>query len=126
MPIMPTPFQPLPGSVNSLNNPQLQSNTSDFNDAINMISQKMAQLYQPQNTAQSAYTSQLANIPQRQDFQPSRLRQIGAVLAGLGSGVGPLGIAHGSPIGIRTNPQEAMQVSSNVANQPYNQALQDW
>jgi hypothetical protein len=122
----PTPYNPNSGSVDSsaISNsaPLPSANTPSPSDVIN---QQWQQLYQPSNTAQTAYSSALGQMPQRSDFQPSKFQRIAAILAGMGTGR-PAGVVGGQPIGFEGNPQAAYQTSSGILNAPYNQAMGDW
>ncbi len=89
------------------------------------VAQRMSELYKPQNAMTQQYLDALRSFPNPQNFRPSGLRRVGAVLAALGTG-GPAGIADGAPIGYQGNPSGAMQVAEAYNRMPYNRALQDW
>jgi hypothetical protein len=82
--------------------------------------------YQPERQASDMFMKHIQEMPQRQQYPPSGLRQVGSVIAGLGAGVRPLGIAGGSPIGFQGSPKEAMEVSNAYRDLPLNRARSDW
>ena len=81
--------------------------------------------YQPQHTAQDAFTQMLSQYPQRE--QPSTFKNILGVIASLGAGVRPVGIANGQIVGFQGgSPQEIMQAGDMVRYRPFYQKLEDW
>lgn len=90
------------------------------------VSDRLSQLYNPSTHAMDAYLGAAQNMPQRDNYQPSRMRKIGAVIAGIGAGSGPAAVVGGSPIGFRGDPKSAYQVSSSIADAPFQEATEDW
>lgn len=89
------------------------------------IFQQIMKNYQPREDAMNAYVQQLQNAPRRENYQPSRMRNIASILAGLGAG-GPTGITEGQVVGYHANPEAAFNVSRAIRDEPYNRALGDW
>lgn len=87
------------------------------------IQSRFQQLYQPQNTAQNNLSQILQQQPQRE--QPGKLRQIGSVLAGLGTS-GPATYYNGQALGFQSDPMKAMQAQDQFANAPYYDKMHDW
>src|SRR6266850_5889308 len=81
--------------------------------------------YNPSNTAMNALVGSIQDIPRREQYQPSKMRKLGSVIGGLGSGVstefGDFG-----PMGIRTNPKAAFEMSEAIADKPFHEAVEDW
>src|SRR6185437_9085456 len=89
----------------------------------NLQTMRLNNLYSPHTEATQAYLKAAQSLPDVNNYQPSRMRKIGAFIAGLGAGVGPAGQSGGQMIGIRTNPQAEMETSQAAALQPYDTQL---
>ncbi len=87
------------------------------------IQNRLRQLYQPQSAASDRFNQLLQQMPQRE--QPGKLRQIAALMAGLGTG-GPAEYYNGMALGFKSNPSESLKVQSAIRDEPYNQKMQDW
>lgn len=97
---------------------------SNPNDDYN-VNDRLADLYHPSNTAQDAYNTNVTNMPNRANYEPSGLRKAGAFLAGLGN-IHPLGIEHGAAIGMTGDPTKTFNTTQGILDDPYNQAIGDW
>lgn len=80
--------------------------------------------YQPRTAISDQLTSTLGNMPERP--VPSRLRHIGAAIAGLGAGASPIGIAGGQPIGFKYNPLAADAARDKVNYGDFDNAMTDF
>lgn len=89
------------------------------------VASRLAQMYKPQNTAETAYINNLNAMPNRADFHPGALDKILSAIAGMGTG-GPTSHWGGQPVGYQGNPGAAFQVSSGLLNQPFEQKMGDW
>jgi hypothetical protein len=114
------------GDVGGLDN---QDDDSDNDQTDNSsvpshmdIASRMNQLYQPKNTATQAFSDQLNNQPNRNDYQAGKGRKLLGFIAGLGAGAGPAGIDSGQAIGFHGNPNFAYDMASKITNAPYNAA----
>lgn len=63
--------------------------------------------------AQQKYNDFLGTGPNREDFQPTKMGRIGAILAGMSDGV-----KHGGGVGVKT--------TQDILDDPYNQAQKDY
>jgi len=124
------PTTPNQGVVNQppvmqQNTPFVQNDVNNIANGINEQPNNLASIFQPQHSAQDAYSQQLGMMPSRDDFQPSKTRQFLSALATLGS-ARPTGQAGGASIGFDGNIAEGMKTGDIVRNKPYYDALGDW
>lgn len=87
----------------------------------NNITGRMAQLFQPKNTATQAFSDELSNQPDRSNYAPSKGRKLLAFASGLGT-ASPMGVVDGQPVGFRGNPEGAYDMARKVTDAPYNAA----
>jgi len=85
----------------------------------------VANYYTPSNIAMQSYVDAANAIPARADYRPSKWRQFGAAMAGLGAGVGTE-FGRFGPEGIKTDPKQAFALSSAIADKPFSEAVEDW
>lgn len=85
----------------------------------------LEQMFPIKNDAENMLKSQLQGMPSRENFKPGKMRQIGGILASLGTGR-PAGIAGGQPIGFIGNPEGGLKAQQAILNEPYDQAIKDW
>jgi hypothetical protein len=81
--------------------------------------------YQPERQASDMFMKHIGQMPTRDQYPVSKLREIGAALVGLG-GNSAMGISGGQPIGFQTDPNASMNAAENFRNQPFSRALGDW
>jgi hypothetical protein len=109
--------------LNPLSGPQQPPQEEDDYD----VASRIGQLYQPEDKAINAYLSTAQQLPNRADYQPSRLRRIGALIAGIGAGSGTASRdAGGTPIGYRGDPVSAYKTAKGITDEPYGEAVEDW
>lgn len=80
----------------------LFSSVGDENEISNIND-----LYHPQTEATEMFRQSLGRAPSRENYKPSIMRKIGAVIGGAGS-------------------DRPFETSSNIANAPFNTAMHDW
>ena len=81
---------------------------------------RMRELYTPQHEASDRYDALIKGYPSATDYEPSKLRRIGAMLTALaGNFQGPAGHR------FQFNPN-AMNAGFGVLNEPYEKQLTDW
>ncbi len=85
---------------------------------------RMNELYHPREDITNLLMEQLKNIPQR-DQHPGKLRTIGAILAGLGTGEAANWWG-GVPVGYKANIPDQLKVQDQVLNKPYYDKLDDF
>lgn len=84
-----------------------------YNEEIPMPRFRNRMVPEFNNPILDQYNQHVQNIPVRQDYAPSKLRRIGAALAGLSAGW-------------RGGPVEGITASEGFNEIPYQRALQDW
>lgn len=89
------------------------------------LQQQLMRLLSPQDEQYDRFAQLISSIPQRQNYQPGKMRKVGAFLGGLGAG-GPVGISGGQPIGYKSNLEEGLKIQDHILNEPYDKALSDW
>lgn len=94
-------------------------------DNTMQVLRQLFEQFKPETEASDAFSQHIKQMPERHQYPPSKLRQIGATLAGLGGG-GPQGIWEGQPIGYRGNAKESFELSRGIRDEPFNRALGDW
>lgn len=82
-------------------------------------------LFQVSTEARDQLRRMLEDMPRRENFQPTRLRQFAGALANLGSG-GPVGLVGGQPVGFKADIKGGLEAQDAVVNRPYNEAVSDW
>lgn len=88
------------------------------------VNARLAALYTPRTQMTDMYNQNMMGMPQRTN--PNLMQKVLGVMAGLGSGSGPVGISGGQPIGFQGNPAAAMKGYDLVANAPYHNQMADW
>src|SRR6185312_13268826 len=114
-----------PASANAMPNADLTKQVPDPSSESDLnpeLASNLTSLYKPSSTAANAYEGAAASMPQLSSFIPSRLRKVGAFLAGLGSGH-PAGMWGGQPVGYVGNPDAAMKTSQDALLAPYDTAV---
>lgn len=110
----------MPGlDTSRLDTPDMPDNTQPDDSNTNLLSQ-----FQPKTTNSDRLTEALGNMPERPT--PSRLRQIGASIAGLGAGSSAMGISSGQPIGFKFNPASADLARDKVNYGDFDNQLNDY
>jgi hypothetical protein len=111
------------GSVGGPQLPQMDQNTAD-NSQPDLMS-TIQGLLNPKDQQFQNFSDLINQMPQRQNYQPSKLRQIAGAIAGMGTG-SPVGIANGQVVGYKSNIPEGRKVQESITDEPYNKALSDW
>jgi hypothetical protein len=93
-------------------------------DAGDDMMELLAQLYKPENKMSDLYQSALQQMPQREE--PSKMRKIGAAIAGLGAGVHPSAYSHGAALGFESTPGAQQAAQEEFAYRPYNRKMADF
>ena len=111
--------------VGSVGGPQdmLHQNTAD-NSQPDLMS-TIQGLLNPKDQQFQNFSDLINQMPQRQNYQPSKLRQVAGAIAGMGAG-GPVGITNGQVVGYKSNIPEGRKVQESITDEPYNKALSDW
>lgn len=113
----PSPMSPDMGvGMMNMNN---QGNQDD------QLNQALMSLLTPKDEQYDKFTQMLGMMPQRENYQPGKMRKIGAFLGGLGAG-GPIGVSGGQPIGYKSDVPGGLKIQSSILDEPYNQAMSDW
>lgn len=82
-------------------------------------------LLTPKDQQFNTYADMISSMPRREDYAPSKFRQIAAAIAGMGAG-GPVGISNGAVLGYRSNVPEGLKIQQAINEEPYSRALTDW
>lgn len=88
--------------------------------------QRMQELYNPEFTDQNNFRGAVSDMPARSNYQPGKLRQVAAAMAGLGAGVQPASMWGGVPVGMRSSPEAAYRVTRGINEAPFDAATEDW
>lgn len=110
-----------PSGGNSMMDTQPSSGSNQQIDLMSVIQN----LLNPKDEQFNKFNDVINAMPQRSQYQPGKLRNIGAAMAGLGTG-GPAGITNGQVVGYKSNIPEGIATQQAIRNEPYNKALSDW
>ena len=113
----PSPTMPNQGVIQ-------QPNTVGMNTPLD-INELIKGLLTPKDEAFTNYTNMINSMPQREQFAPSKTRQILGAIAGMGAG-GPVGISNGAVLGYKSDVPAGMKIAQGIRDEPYNKALTDW
>src|SRR6185312_16108161 len=114
-----------PASANAMPNADLTKQVPDPSSESDLnpeLASNLTSLYKPSSTAANAYEGAAASMPQLSSFIPSRLRKVGAFLAGLGTGR-PAGMWGGEPVGYIGKPDAALKTTQDALLAPYDTAV---
>jgi len=129
----PSPTQPNQGVIQQPQQEQLNAAPQIPNSPVmepgmggdNDLMSKLQAMFTPNHNALDNYSNQLSQMPQRENYQPSKTRQILAAIGSMGAG-GPATYQDGAALGFKANIPQGLQIGEAIRNMPYDRAVGDW
>lgn len=112
------------GSVGGSQLPQTDQNMASNPQPDDLMS-TIQGLLNPKDQQFQNFSDLINQMPQRSQYQPSKLRQVAGAIASMGAG-GPVGIANGQVVGYKSNIPEGLKIQQAITDEPYNKALSSW
>src|SRR5712692_696691 len=121
----PSPTSPDIGAIDQSMLPSPQpTGQQQPNDEQEMM-HRLQMMFNPSYAMQQQLQQHIANMPQRAQYKPSKMRQFAGILSNLGSG-GPSTYYHGAALGYQPDIAGGIAAQRAINEAPYNRALGDW
>lgn len=89
------------------------------------LNRALLALLTPKDEQYDRFTQMLQQMPQRDQYEPTKGRRIAAALMGLGT-ASPAAYVGGKAVGFKADIPGSLKVQQSVLDEPYNTALSDW